>query len=157
MGAQALLHVREGTPEVHLSLTGAESTTELLIIDVPFTDVENTLGERVLPVGLPDQGASTVNANIDGVYYHSQSGEIQVTMMVGGLVEGSFRVALAPDEGSLQPSQEIGGLPMYVESETAFEITGTFSGSWELSCQSHIPGHSTMRFGGEYCESLPFY
>jgi hypothetical protein len=160
MGAQALLRVREGDPEVHLSITGAEGRTDLFVIDLQFEGLENTLGKHAVEFGLPYTGDYMANANLSGEAYHSQSGPIAFTLTADGRIGGTFDVAMALDGDDVQnvigetSSGSPIAIPVFEPSTDLTSLTGSFTGTWVLSCESHMPGHGAWQYGGNYCDSL---
>jgi hypothetical protein len=41
-------------------------------------------------------------------------------------------------------------------SPDVLPLSGQFSGSWILSCESYLPGHHVLVSGGHYCDNLEF-
>jgi hypothetical protein len=151
LGAQAKLDVRQGFDSVHLGITGADTGSDLVVFDIYFPGIESTMGEHVLPLGLPDQVDYFANVNLDGEPYYSQGGEIVLSLSEDGSIEGSFSVELARD-------QSVPGAPLepLMPSDEVMVLTGAFHGQWILSCQSRFPGHESLMQGGVFCESLEF-
>ncbi len=149
MTARAELKVVEGDPVVHVAITGRTTGTDVLMIDLTFDGLENTLGPHQLELALPEGGAHVANGSLDGTWYYSQGGLIDVTMSAEGAIEGTFDIALA--RGDLGAPGE----PVVFEPDAvATPLTGEFSGLWVLNCHSRLAGHSTLIFGGDYCENL---
>ncbi|HKO91146.1 MAG TPA: hypothetical protein VJU61_08340, partial [Polyangiaceae bacterium] len=96
MGAKAQLNVLEGTPTVHLLITGADGAQDLVILDLEFDGVESSLGPHQGTVGLPDTGY-TVSASLAGRPYHSQAGYIDLSLAEDGSIQGTFNADLAED------------------------------------------------------------
>jgi len=148
MGARATLNVKEGEDSVLLSITGSDGGDDLVILDLTFAGLDATLGPHTLPVSLPNAGDDIASASLGGIPYHSQAGEIDLTLSAGGPLSGRFKLNMARDTpgagAAIQPSTDV--LP----------LSGGFSGSWILSCQSYLPGHHVLTAGGRYCETLAF-
>lgn len=149
LGAQAQVAVQEGTQGVHVRITGSDDGDNMLMIDLLFDGLENTMGPHVdEPFSLPRQGAHVANASLDGQYFYSQGGEIDVSLSADGAIEGRFDVALAPDH--------LEQAPVFEATDDATVVTGAFRGRWILSCHSRLAGHNTLIPGGEFCENLEF-
>lgn len=149
MTARAELKVVEGDPAVHVAITGRTTGTDVLMIDLTFDGLENTLGPHQVEFALPDGGAHVANGSLDGTWYYSQGGVIDMKISAEGEIEGSFDIALA--RGDLG----IPGQPVVFEPDAvATPLTGEFSGPWVLNCHSRLAGHSTLVFGGDYCDKL---
>lgn len=151
MNAQARVAVQEGSRAVHLQITGGDDDSNLLMMDLLFDGVANTMGEHALAFGLPRQGDHVANASLDGDWYYSQGGDIDVKLTSDGTIEGRFDLALAPDR-----LESPGEAPVFVVTDEATEVRGAFSGDWILSCQSHLAGHDSLILGGEFCDNLQF-
>jgi hypothetical protein len=151
MGAQARLTVQEGVPTVHLAITGGDHGSNMLVIELEFDGLENTMGPHLVEFALPTQGDHVANASFDGTSYYSQGGEIDVRLSADGTIEGHFNVSLAPDELGATADPVV-----FVASDNATAVTGAFSGRWILSCFSRLAGHSTLVPGGDFCEQLDF-
>ena len=151
LGAQARLEVRQGVESVHLGITGANSGSDLVVFDIFFSGVESTMGDHVIDLGLPDRVENYANVNLDGTFYYSQGGRIELSLSEDGAIEGRFDVNLAPD------LSEPGAPPLpFAATDNPMPLTGVFEGSWVLSCQSRFPGHETLMRGGAFCEELHF-
>ena len=150
MGAKAQLNVLEGTPTVHLLITGADGAQDLVILDLEFDGVESSLGPHQGTVGLPDTGY-TVSASLAGRPYHSQAGYIDLSLAEDGSIQGTFNADLAEDP-AVASDQPLEILP----SDQVLGLSGQFMGQWVLRCQSRLPGHRSFILGGDYCESLEF-
>jgi hypothetical protein len=151
MGAQAQVAVQEGTEGVHLRITGGDNGDNLLMMDLSFNDLENTMGPHMVQFALPDEGPHVANASLDGEWFYSQGGAIDVTLSADGAIEGRFNVALAVDH-----LENMGEAPVFEVTDDATSVTGAFSGRWILSCFSRLAGHNTLISGGDYCENLEF-
>jgi hypothetical protein len=151
MAAQARVTVQEGVPTVHLAITGGDDGDTMLVMDLSFDGIENTMGPHLVEFALPRQGDNVANASFDGAWYYSQGGEIDVRLSADGAIEGRFNVSLAPDD-----LEAAGEPPVFESTENATTVSGDFSGRWTLSCQSRLAGHSTLISGGEFCEELEF-
>lgn len=151
MGAQAQVAVQEGTEGVHVRITGADNGSNMLMIDLLFEDLGNTMGPHRVAFALPDEGDHVANASFDGEWFYSQGGEIDVSLSPDGAIEGRFEVALAPDH-----LEVMGGAPVFEATDDATSVTGAFRGRWILSCYSRLAGHNTLIPGGDFCENLEF-
>jgi hypothetical protein len=151
MGAQAQVAVQEGTQGVHVRITGGDNGDNLLMIDLLFNGLENTMGPHMVQFGLPEEAPHVANASFDGEWFYSQGGEIDVTLLPDGAIEGRFDVALA-----LGHMENMGEAPVFEVTDDATSVTGAFSGRWILSCYSRLPGHNTLIAGGDFCENLEF-
>jgi hypothetical protein len=151
MGAQAQVAVQEGTREVHVRITGGDDGSNVLMMDLSFDALENTMGPHLVQFALPDEGAHVANASFDGEWFYSQGGEIDVTLSPDGAIEGRFEVDLAPDH-----LEATGEAPVFEATDDATSVTGAFRGRWILSCQSRLAGHNTLISGGDFCENLEF-
>ncbi len=153
LGAQARLDVQQGSEFVHLGITGADGANDIVVFDIYFAGVGSTMGDHMLPLGLPvpvGEG-NFVNVSLDGEAYYSQGGEIELSLAADGSIDGHFEVNLARD-------QTVPGAPLLppAPSEDSMMLTGDFEGSWTLSCQSRFPGHETLMAGGAFCDDLEF-
>jgi hypothetical protein len=149
MTARAELKVNEGDPRVHVAITGRTSGTDVLMIDLTFDGIENALGPHQVEFALPDVGAYVANGSLDGNWYYSQGGRIDMTISADGDIAGTFDIALAL--GDLGAP----GDPVVFEPDAvATPLTGQFSGDWVLNCHSRLAGHSTLILGGQFCDNL---
>lgn len=149
MTAWAELKVREGVRYVHVAITGSTPSDDVMTIDLTFDGLENVIGTHRVDFGLPDTGAHIANGSLDGTWYYSQAGDIDVSVSPEGLVTGDFEILLA--EGEETPLSE--GFGFEPRSVTT-PLVGTFNLPWTLNCYSRLAGHSSFVFGGEYCENL---
>lgn len=148
LGAKAELKVTEGQPTVRLEITGSRES-DVLLLDVAFDGIENSMGLHREEMGLPGTGVDSALASIDGQPYQSQAGFIALTLAADGSISGDFEVGLA----EVIPVEV--NLPLaYEEGAIVRTLSGRFDGQWELICQSRLPGHNTVRRGGDYCEEL---
>ncbi len=148
LGAKAQLNVVEGLSDVRLEITGT-GKEDVLLLDLVFDGVEKSMGPHEVEVGLPGTEADSALASIGGQAYQSQDGYIDLTLDADGAISGSFQLGLAEVEDVAV------GLPIaFEEGEVVRSLTGRFSGIWELSCRSRLPGHRTLVPGGDYCEAL---
>jgi hypothetical protein len=147
MGAKAQLNVQEGERWVHLSITGTEGPLDLVILDLEFDGVESSLGPHQGDVGLPYAAVYTVTASLDGRPYHSQAGQIELSLAADGGIEGTFDVELAEDPAAGEPFE-------ILPSDQVRGLSGEFVGQWVLRCQSRLAGHRSLLPGGDYCEGL---
>jgi hypothetical protein len=151
MTARAEVKVVEGENAVHVSITGRTSGTDVMMIDLTFDGLENALGPHTVQFSLPEGGAHVANGSLDGNWYYSQGGSIDISLNTDGEIEGSFDIALA--EGHMSAAGE----PIVFEpSEVTIPLDGEFSGSWVLNCHSRLAGHNTLIVGGDYCEQFEF-
>jgi hypothetical protein len=149
MTARAELKVVERDPVVHVAITGRTSGTDVLMIDLTFEGLQNTLGAHRVELALPENGAHIANGSLDGTWYYSQGGVLDMTLSADGAIEGTFDIALA--RGDLGAPGE----PVVFEPDAvATPLTGEFSGAWVLNCHSRLAGHSTLIVGGDYCDNL---
>lgn len=151
MGAQAQVAIQEGVPGVHVRITGGDEGSNMLMIDLSFDGLDDTMGPHQEEFALPDEGAHVANASLDGEWFYSQGGEIEVSLSPDGAIEGRFDVALAPDH-----LEGMGEAPVFEATDDAKRVTGAFRGRWILSCQSRLAGHDTFIPGGDFCENLEF-
>lgn len=148
LGGKAQLNVSEGVQVVRLAITGS-GLRDVMLIDVSFDGLQDSWVPHHGDIGLPGMGWHSAIASIDGHTYHSQGGHVDVSLSADGHITGSFEVALAED------LEVASGEPVeFVQGETARTLTGSFTGRWELFCQSRLPGHRTLIRGGDYCEGL---
>ena len=151
LGAKAQLNVTEGRRAVRLEITGT-GQLDVLFLDVDFDGVEGSMGLHQLELGLPGDAINSAIASLGGQAYHSQSGHIEVTLSADGKIQGSFAVALALDP-DFAPDDPI----KFELSDEVRPLSGDFAGTWDLFCQSHLPGHSgSFRKGGDYCDGVTF-
>jgi len=151
LGAKAQLNVTEGNRAVRLEITGT-GQVDVLFLDVDFDGIEGSMGVHQVEVGLPGEAIDSAIASLGGQAYHSQSGHIDVTLSADGKIQGSFAVALA-----LDPDFPPGEPVKFELSDEVRPLSGDFSGTWNLFCQSHLPGHSgAFMKGGDYCEGVVF-
>lgn len=151
MGAQAQVAVQEGVPGVHVRITGGDNGSNMLMIDLLFEGLDDTMGPHEEEFALPYEGAHVANASLDGEWFYSQGGEIEVNLSPDGAIEGRFDVALAPDH-----LEDMGEAPVFEATDDAKLVTGAFRGRWILSCQSRLAGHESFVPGGDFCENLEF-
>jgi hypothetical protein len=151
MGARAALNVKEGEPAVRLSITATDGGDDLLILSVTFNGLDGSLGAHSFAASLPNAGDGTASADLAGLPYHSQAGEIDLSLSADGPLTGTFALSMAHDADTVtgagsgvQPSTDL--LP----------LSGQFTGSWVLSCESYLPGHHVLVVGGSYCDNLAF-
>lgn len=149
MTARAELQVVEGLQTVHLAITGRTSGTDFVMIDLSFDSLESALGPHLVEFSLPDGGEHIANSSLDDTWYYSQGGAIDVSVDADGGIAGSFDIALA--RGTLgAPGEPV----VFTPSDVVTMLEGTFSGDWVLNCHSRLMGHTTLVFGGEYCDGL---
>lgn len=151
MGAQAQVAIQEGVPGVHVRITGGDDGSNMLMIDLSFEGLDDTMGPHQEEFALPDAGTHVANASLDGEWFYSQGGEIEVSLSPDGAIEGRFGVALAPDH-----LEDRGEAPVFEATDDATLVTGAFRGRWILSCQSRLAGHESFVPGGDFCENLEF-
>jgi hypothetical protein len=152
MTALAEVKVNEGDPDVHVSITGRTNGSDVIVIDLLFNGLENTLGEHHVRFGLPSEGEHMVNGSLDGTWYYSQGGQITVSLSAEHKLEGGFDIELARGDMGAPPGEAV----VFAPSAESTPLVGSFSIPWELSCHSRLPGHSVYQFGGEYCQNLDF-
>jgi len=152
MTALAEVKVNEGDPDVHVSITGRTDGSDVLVIDLLFDGLEHTLGEHHVSFGLPSEGEHMLNGSLDGTWYYSQGGEIEVSLSPEHKLEGTFDILLARGEMGNDPQEAV----TFAPSSESTPLIGRFSIPWELSCHSLLPGHGVYQFGGRYCEELDF-
>jgi hypothetical protein len=149
MTARAELKIVEGERTVHVAITGRTSGTDFVMIDLTFDGLEDAMGPHHVQFSLPERGEHIANSSLDDTWYYSQGGEIDVSVSADGAIEGSFDIALA--RGSLgAPGEAV----VFAPSDVTTELQGTFSGAWVLNCHSRLMGHTTLVFGGDYCDAL---
>jgi hypothetical protein len=150
MTARAEVKVVEGRNAVHVAITGRTSGTDLMMIDLTFDGIENALGPHEVQFSLPEGGEHIANGSLDGTWYYSQGGTIELSVSPEGSIEGSFEIALA--RGEMTP-----GLPIvFAPDEEATPLVGRFRGQWVLNCLSRLAGHQSLIPGGDYCDNLEF-
>lgn len=148
LGAKAELKVTEGQSVVRLEITGSNDS-DVLLLDVAFDGLEASMGPHRVEVGLPGTELDSALASIDGQPYQSQAGFIALSLSADGDISGTFELALA------EVIEVQVGLPIAFEAgEIVRTLSGSFDGHWELFCQSRLPGHNTLRRGGDFCEEL---
>ena len=108
------------------------------------------LGTHREEFSLPDDGAHMVNGSLDGNWYYSQGGTIDLSLSRDGEIRGTFNIALSL--GEMAPGEPV----VFEASEEAVPLGGEFSGSWVLNCHSRLPGHGTTIPGGDFCENLQY-
>lgn len=149
--AKAQLNVVEGLRSVRLEITGG-GQRDVLLLNVRFEDLEGSMGPHELVVGLPGGELDSAVARLDGQDYHSQTGQIEVSLSADGSITGSFELDLAED-----PEVRVGEELVFELSDDVRRLKGQFGGQWKLFCQSHMPGHmSALMRGGDYCDALKF-
>lgn len=159
MGARATLNVKEGEQAVQLSITGTDGGDDLLILSATFDGLDGTLGPHALPVSLPNAGDDTASASLAGLLYHSQAGEIDVTLAASGPLSGTFNLSMAEDAATPPSASGDGSAPAIPAVEPSADVlplSGHFTGSWIFACQSYLPGHHVLVAGGQYCDNLQF-
>jgi len=149
------LNVTEGRRAVRLEITGT-GQVDVLFLDVDFDDIDSSMGLHQVELGLPgdtiDVAINSAIASLDGRAYHSQSGQLEVTLSADGKIQGSFAVGLVLDP-DVPPGEPI----KFELSDEVRPLSGEFAGTWTLFCQSHLPGHSGAYMkGGDYCEGVSF-
>jgi hypothetical protein len=151
LGAKAQLNVTEGRREVRLEITGT-GQVDVLFLDLDFDGVEGSMGLHQVEIGLPGDAINSAIASLGGQPYHSQSGRMEVTLAADGSIQGNFAVSLALDP-EFAPDEPIEFEP----SDEVRPLSGEFAGTWDLFCQSHLPGHSgAFMKCGDYCEKISF-
>lgn len=151
LGASARLLVLQGVDSVHLAISGADAGDDFVLFDIEFDGLDRTMGTHLIDFGLPDQVVNHANVSLDGDFYYSQGGQIELTLHEDGQIDARFTVALAPDDA--MP----GAIPVALEaSDDPTTLSGSFSGRWVLSCHSRLAGHDSLVVGGEFCENLDF-
>jgi hypothetical protein len=151
MTARAEVKVVEGERPVHVAITGRTSGTDVMMIDLTFDGLENTIGPHQEQFSLPDDGAHIANGSLDGNWYYSQGGTIDLSVNRDGEIEGRFDIALALGHMTA-PSEPV----VFATSSEVIPLDGEFSGSWVLNCHSRLAGHGTLIVGGDYCENLEY-
>jgi hypothetical protein len=150
MSARAEVKVVEGSNAVHVAITGRTSGTDLMMIDLSFDGIENALGPHEVQLSLPEGGEHVANGSLDGTWYYSQGGTIELSISPDGGIEGSFEIALARGEMTQ-------GVPLvFAADDEATPLVGQFRGQWVLNCLSRLAGHQSLIPGGEYCDNLEF-
>jgi hypothetical protein len=151
LGAKAQLNVTEGERAVRLEITGT-GQIDVLFLDLDFDGVEGSMGSHRVDLGLPGDAIDSAIASLGGQTYHSQTGHIEVTLAADGSIAGRFDVALA-----LDPDFAPGDPIKFELSDEVRPLSGDFAGTWDLFCQSHLPGHSGAYMkGGDYCDGIAF-
>jgi hypothetical protein len=148
MTARAEVKVVEGTSAVHVAITGRTAGTDLMMIDLSFDGIENALGPHEVQFSLPESGEHVANGSLDGNWYYSQGGTIQLSVSAEGGIEGSFEIALARGEMTIPL--------VFAPDEEATPLVGQFRGQWVLNCLSRLAGHQSLIPGGDYCDNLEF-
>jgi len=149
--AKAQLDVVEGERGVRLEITGG-GVRDILLLNVDFENLEGSMGRHQVAVGLPGEVGDSAIASIEGQWYHSQAGQIEVSLSADGSITGSFELALAEN-----PEVQLGEPVVFELSEDLRGMKGQFGGEWKLFCLSHMPGHMTSLVkGGDYCDALEF-
>jgi hypothetical protein len=151
MTARAEVKVVEGSSAVHVAITGRTAGTDLMMIDLSFDGIENALGPHEVQFSLPEDGEHVANGSLDGNWYYSQGGTIELSVGPEGSIEGSFEIALALGEMT-PPGQPL----VFAADEEALPLVGQFRGQWVLNCMSHLAGHQSLIAGGDYCDNLDF-
>lgn len=151
MTARAEVKVVEGSSAVHVAITGRTAGTDLMMIDLSFDGIENTLGPHEVQFSLPEGGEHVANGSLDGTWYYSQGGTIELSVSPEGSIEGSFEIALARGEMT-PPGEPI----VFAPDAEAMPLVGRFQGQWVLNCMSRLAGHQSLIAGGDYCENLEF-
>jgi hypothetical protein len=151
MTARAEVKVVEGRNAVHVAITSRTSgTDDLMTIDLTFDGIENALGPHEVQFSLPEGGEHIAIGSLDGTWYYSQGGSIELSVNPEGSIEGSFEIALA--RGEVMPVLPI----VFAPDEEATPLVGQFRGQWVLNCLSRLAGHQSLISGGDYCDSLEF-
>jgi hypothetical protein len=149
MTARAELKVVEGERPVHISINGRTPGTDFVMIELTFDSIDDAIGTHRVEFSLPMSGAHFVNTSLDDNWYYSQGGELEISVSADGPIEGSFDIALA--RGVLtSPGEPV----VFAPSDVATPLEGSFSGAWVLNCHSRLMGHTTLVFGGDYCDAL---
>jgi hypothetical protein len=152
LAARAQLTVKEGQQSVELDISGTDAGDDLLLLELEFDDLGSCIGSHTLPLGLPGAGVNSASANFSELPYHSQQGEVDLTLYAGGAISGTFQLGLARD-----PDRVAGQPVTFAPSDNLWMISGRFTGSWILDCFSVLPGHHESRMlGGSYCDHLTF-
>jgi hypothetical protein len=150
MTARAEIKVIEGSNAVHVAIIGRTPGTDLMMIDLSFDGIENALGPHEVQFSLPEGGEHVANGSLDGTWYYSQGGTIELSVGPEGSIEGSFEIALA--RGEMSPGEPL----VFAPDEDALPLVGQFRGQWVLNCMSRLAGHQSLIAGGDYCENLEF-
>jgi hypothetical protein len=151
MTARAELRVVEGEQPVQISITGRTSGTDVMMIELTYDGLENALGPHSEQFSLPEGGAHVANGSLDGNWYYSQGGTIDLSVDRDGNIAGTFSIALARGD-----MDALGGPVVFQASDEVIPLEGEFSGTWVLDCHSHLAGHGALIVGGEYCDNLEF-
>ncbi|HVZ35535.1 MAG TPA: hypothetical protein VG963_24085 [Polyangiaceae bacterium] len=150
MEARAQLTVKEGQQSVQLGISGSNGGDDLLLLELQFDDIGSCLGSHALPLGLPGSAQNSASANFSELPYHSQEGEVDLTLDASGTISGTFQLGLARD-----PDMVAGQPATFTPSDNLWMISGRFDGSWSLDCFSYLPAHNESRMlGGSYCDNL---
>jgi hypothetical protein len=148
--ARAQLTVKEGQQSVELGISGSNGGDDLLLLELEFDDIGSCLGSHVLPLGLPGSADNSASANFSELPYHSQDGEVDLTLDPSGAISGTFQLGLARDPDTV-PGQPV----TFAPSDALWMISGHFDGTWILDCFSYLPAHNQSRvLGGSYCDNL---
>jgi hypothetical protein len=148
--ARAQLTVKEGQQGAQLGISGSNGGDDLLLLELEFDDIGSCIGSHALPLGLPGSAENSASANFSELPYHSQVGEVDLTLDAGGAISGTFQVGLARD-----PDMVAGQPVTFAPSDNLWMISGRFDGSWILDCFSYLPAHNESRMlGGSYCDNL---
>jgi hypothetical protein len=148
MTARAEVKVVEGSSAVHVAITGRTAGTDLMMIDLSFDGIENALGPHEVQFSLPESGEHVANGSLDGTWYYSQGGTIELSVSPEGSIEGSFEIVLARGEMTFPL--------VFAPDEEATPLVGQFRGQWVLNCLSRLAGHQSLIPGGDYCDNLAF-
>jgi len=152
MTARAELKVNEGERPVHLSITGRTSGADVIVIDLTFDGIENAMGAHAVEFSLPESGLHVANGSLEGSWYYSQGGTIEVSLTPEGEMVGEFSIALARGEMGDDPGEPV----VYAPSAESTLLEGAFDVPWTLNCHSRLEGHSAFKYGGEWCDELEF-
>lgn len=148
--ARAQLTVKEGQQTVQLGISGSNGGDDLLLLELEFDDIDSCLGTHAVTLGLPGSAENSANANFSDLPYHSQNGEVDLTLDASGAISGTFQLGLARD-----PDMVAGQPVTFAPSDDLWMISGRFDGSWILNCFSYLPAHRESRIlGGSYCDNL---
>jgi hypothetical protein len=151
MTARAELRIVEGEDPVYVAITGRTSGTDVMMIELRYDGLEDALGAHSEQFSLPDSGAHVANGSLDGNWYYSQGGTIDLSVDRDGNIAGTFDIALA--RGDMSALDEA---VVFQATDEVIPLDGEFSGSWVLNCHSHLAGHGVLIVGGEYCDNLEF-
>jgi hypothetical protein len=149
----AVLEVVEGEDEVRLSITGADGSDNLIVIWAAFAGVDSVVGSHRLPIGPVGDAQVFAVSSLDGQTYQSSSGELSVSMSAEGHAEGTFQIALEPEQVTGAASGDSSAAP-----QPTLTLAGTFESEWTVTCYSYIMGftggHSVTN--SPYCNALTF-